>query len=94
MCLLTMIFILFADKGRKMMEQEKIYNDIKHQIDHIRRIEESVKRKPTAKDLKETVKLCKDFGLKISIDEIPNLHSVCALEKWRIKRITDFLDSR
>lgn len=74
------------------MEQEKIYDDIRHQIDHIRNIEESIKRKPTPKDLKETVKLCKDFGLRINIHEIPNLHSVCALEKWRIKKITDFLD--
>lgn len=75
------------------MNQKIIYDEISHKREHIQRIEDSVKRKPTTKDLKETVKLCKDFGLKISIDEIPDLHSVCALEKWRFKKIYEFLDS-
>lgn len=74
-------------------DNEPFYENIEAKKDHIRRIENSVRRKPTDKDLKESVKLLKEFGIKIDVSEIPDLRSVCELEKWRVRKICEYLDS-
>lgn len=76
-----------------MNEQDKYYENIVQKRDHIQRIENQVKKKPTENDIKETIRLFKDFGFKIDKSEIPDCRSVCELSKWRIKKINEFLDS-
>jgi hypothetical protein len=62
----------------------RYYDNLEAEKARIRRIEDSVRRKPTQSDYKETVKLLKDFDIKIAITDIPaNLRSVCELERWR-----------
>ena len=63
-------------------------NSIQHEIDNINRIENSIKSKPTIRDLKETVSLLKDFGIKIDISEIPDFYNVAALQRWRVAIIS------
>jgi len=76
-----------------MLEQESYYENIEGKRNRIQRIENQVRKKPDEKDIKETIRLFKDFGIKISRSEIPDCRSVCALSKWRVKKINEFLDS-
>lgn len=79
------------------MNKDKVYDkpfydNAEYEKERIRRIEEQVKAKPTAKDLKTTVSILKDFGITISISDIPEMKSVFELEKWRAKIIKERLD--
>lgn len=76
-----------------MIEQENYYENIAEKRNHIQRIEKQVKKKPDESDIKETIRLFKDFGITIDRSKIPDCRSVCELSKWRIKKINEFLDS-
>jgi hypothetical protein len=77
-----------------MNKKEEMYENIEQKKEHIRRIEATIRKKPSSADLRESVKLLKDFGIIIQISDIPDLRSVCELEKWRIKKICEYLDTR
>ena len=82
------------NRKTKISEQErKFYENLEVQKDHIRRIENQVKKEPTNSDLKESVRLLKDFGIVIVISDIPDFRSVCELERWRIKTISEYFKS-
>lgn len=69
-----------------------LYDNVDYERERIRRIEEQVKAKPTNKDLKNTVSILKDFGITITLSDIPDFKSVFALEQWRSKIIKQRLD--
>ena len=70
--------------GSILSNDHEEYGSIQHEIDNIKRIEDSIKAKPTEKDLKETIRLFKDFGIKMNIEEIPEFCNVAALYRWRV----------
>ena len=67
-----------------LLDEFEEYRSIQHDIDRIRRIEDSIKVKPTEKDMKETIRLLKDFGIKMKIENIPDFCNVAALHRWRV----------
>ena len=69
-----------------MNYQDRIFDSIEAQ-------KSSIQHKPTAADLKETVKLFDDFGMNVNMSEIPSFSSAYELEKWRVKKIVEFLGS-
>lgn len=71
-----------------MNYQDRIFDSIEAQKSSIQH-----KEKPTAADLKETVKLFDDFGMNVNMSEIPSFSSAYELEKWRVKKIVEFLGS-
>lgn len=71
---------------------KSLYDNIDYEKDRIRRIENQVKAVPTQKDLKVAVSVLKDFGIRISISDIPDVKSVYGLEKWKAKLIKEKLD--
>ena len=73
-----------------MNYQDRIFDSIEAQKRHK---EKARKEKPTAADLKETVKLFDDFGMNVNMSEIPSFSSAYELEKWRVKKIVEFLGS-
>lgn len=68
----------------EMMYDYNEYENIRYEIDRIKKIEDSVKAKPTIKDLKETIRLLEDFGIEMKIEEIPEFRNVAALSRWRV----------
>lgn len=76
-----------------MNYQDRIFDSIEAQKSSIQHKEKARKEKPTAADLKETVKLFDDFGINVNMSEIPSFSSAYELEKWRVKKIVEFLDS-
>lgn len=76
-----------------MNYQDRIFESIEAQKNSIQRKEKMRKEKPTAADLKETMKILKDFGIKIAVSDIPDFSSAYELEKWRVKMATKYLDS-
>lgn len=76
-----------------IQDNDVFYESLENQKKHIRRIEESVKKKPSSKDKRDSVKILKDFGITIDESDIPNLRSVCELEKWRIRIICEYFNS-
>jgi len=73
-------------------EDFRYYENLEAEKARIRRIEDSVRKKPTQYDLKETVKILRDFDIKIAITDIPtNLKSICELERWRRSLIKKLL---
>lgn len=79
-----------------MIQDEEIIeeNHLKHTIDKIQQIEDSIKIKPTKKDLKETIALFKDFEIDFDPAEIPDFKNVAALHRWRISVINKKLGGR
>lgn len=77
-----------------MNYQDRIFESIEEQKNSIQHKEKVRKEKPTNADLKETVKILDDFGIHISVSDIPNFSSAYELEKWRVEKITEFLGSR
>lgn len=69
-----------------------LYDNTEYEKNRIRRIEEQIKAKPTSKDLKDTVLVLKDFGIIISVSDIPDVDSVFKLEQWKAKLIKQRLD--
>ena len=67
---------------------------LQHEINRIRQIEDSIKVKPTNKDIKETVALFKDFEINVDISEIPDFKNVAALRRWRISVISNSLGDK
>lgn len=67
---------------------------LQHEINRIRQIEDSIKVKPTNKDIKETVALFMDFEVNIDISEIPDFKNVAALHRWRISVISNSLGDK
>lgn len=67
---------------------------LQHEINRIRQIEDSIKVKPTNKDIKETVALFKDFEINVDISEIPDFKTVAALHRWRISVISNSLGDK
>lgn len=67
---------------------------LQHERDRIKSIEDSMKVKPTNKDLKETVALFKDFDIKFDISKIPDFKNVAALHRWRISVISNRLGDK
>ena len=76
-----------------MNYQDRIFDSIEAQKSSIQHKERVRKEKPTAADLKETVKLFDDFGMNVNMSEIPSFSSAYELEKWRVKKIVEFLGS-
>lgn len=76
-----------------MNYQDRIFDSIEAQKSSIQHKEKARKEKPTAADLKETVKLFDDFGMNVNMSEIPSFSSTYELEKWRVKKIVEFLGS-
>jgi len=70
-----------------MGENYPEYEDIRSEIDRIQRIENSLKATPTKSDLKGTVRLLRDFKIKIKIEDIPNFATVSELHRWRLNII-------
>jgi len=59
------------------------------EIEDIRRItniENNYKRKPSTRDISETVVFLKDFGIRIPANKIPDFKSMFDLCQWR-KRV-------
>ncbi len=77
-----------------MNYQDRIFESIEAHKEAIRKAENARKEKPTNADLKETVKIFDDFGIEMQVSDIPDLPSAYELEKWRVKKITEYLDSR
>lgn len=71
--------------------QENILRDIETRKAIIRS-EKMRKEKPTSADLRETLRIFDDFGMRMSINKIPRFSSAYELEKWRVKKIMEFLD--
>ena len=76
-----------------MNYQDRIFDSIEAQKSSIQHKEKAKKENPTAADLKETVKLFDDFGMNVNMSEIPSFSSAYELEKWRVKKIVEFLGS-
>ena len=76
-----------------MNYQDRIFDSIEAQKSSIQHKEKARKEKPTEADLKETVKLFDDFGMNVNMSEIPSFSSAYELEKWRVKKIVEFLGS-
>ena len=55
-----------------MNYQDRIFDSIEAQKSSIQHKEKARKEKPTAADLKETVKLFDDFGMNVNMSEIPS----------------------
>lgn len=70
-----------------------LFDSIEAQKSSIQHKEKARKEKPTVADLKETVKLFDDFGMNVNMSEIPSFSSAYELEKWRVKKIVEFLGS-
>lgn len=68
------------------------YEYLEAEKQRIQRIENQVKAKPTQRDLKKAVSVLKDFGIKISVSDIPECKSVFCLEQWKAKKIKERLD--
>lgn len=64
-----------------------IDDGIQHEIDRIQNIENQLKAAPKKSDLKETVRLLRDFKIKMKIEEIPNFATVSQLHRWRLNII-------
>lgn len=75
-----------------MNDQDKILDCIEVEKNNIRRNEDKRKSKPTDADLMETVQLLKDFGINIKISKIPDFSSMFELERWRLKKIKEYLE--
>ena len=76
--------VTFEDK----INIQKYYNQTdRDKQEEIQHIEDIVKAKPTLRDLKQTVKLLGDFGIHISIEDIPDCYNVAALQRWRVGKI-------
>lgn len=56
-------------------------------IERIRNIENSIKKAPSVSDLKETVHMLRDFGIKIEEEDIPEFATVAELHRWRLSKI-------
>lgn len=72
--------------------QDRIFKSIVAHRNSIQRKEQARKEKPTNSDLWETRKILCDFGIIMEIEDIPDFSSAYELEKWRTKKIMDFLD--
>lgn len=68
-----------------------LYDNLEVEKQRIRKIENEIKAKPSEKDLRNTVSILKDFGIKIDISDIPDCKSVFDLEQWRLKIIKENL---
>ncbi len=75
-----------------MRDQDRIFRSMVAHKNSIQKTEKARKEKPTKSDIKETKKIFEDFGVPISADDIPDFNSAYELEKWRTKRITEYLD--
>lgn len=75
-----------------MNDQDKILDCIEVEKNNIRRNEDKRKSKPTDADLIETVQLLEDFGINIKISKIPDFSSMSELERWRLKKIKEYLE--
>lgn len=75
-----------------MNDQDKILDCIEVEKNNIRRNEDKRKSKPTDVDLIETVQLLEDFGINIKISKIPDFSSMFELERWRLKKIKEYLE--
>ena len=49
------------------------------------------RRPPTYDELVETVNILSDFGISISINQIPKFGDMYGLERWRKKKIKEKL---
>lgn len=69
-----------------MNYQDRIFDSIEAQKSSIQHKEKARKEKPTAADLKETVKLFDDFGMNVNMSEIPSFSSAYELEKMESQK--------
>ena len=63
-----------------MNYQDRIFDSIEAQKSSIQHKEKARKEKPTAADLKETVKLFDDFGMNVNMYEIQSFSYAYELE--------------
>lgn len=69
-----------------------LYENLEAEKAKIWRIEREMKSKPKHSDLRDTVSLLKDFGIKIEISDIPDFKSLFDLERWRSTKIKEILE--
>lgn len=55
--------------------------------ERIRRLENERKKPPTLKHYREVLNTLRDFGIKISLKDIPEFSSFGDLERWQRKKI-------
>ena len=55
--------------------------------ERIRRLENERKNPPTLKQYREVLNTLRDFGIKISLKDIPEFSSFGDLERWQRKKI-------
>lgn len=55
--------------------------------ERIRRLENERKNSPTLKHYREVLNTLRDFGIKISLKDIPEFSSFGDLERWQRKKI-------
>ena len=60
---------------------------------HIQYMENARKRKPDKKDYKELQSILRDFGIHISLDDLPEFNSISELEFWKKSKIKEKLNS-
>lgn len=65
---------------------------LQSRIERIKRLEDAVKRKPTKKDVRETISLLRDFGITIRQSDILELKNVAELQRWRTSVIKQRLN--
>lgn len=65
---------------------------LQSKIERIKRLEDAVKRKPTKKDVKETISLLRDFGITIRQSDMLELKNVAELQRWRASVIKQRLN--
>ena len=62
------------------------------QAEYIRKQEKARKKSPSDSDIKDLLHFLHDFGISISIDNVPKFKNVQEMELWKKKKIMDKLD--
>ena len=62
------------------------------QAEYIRKQEKARKKSPSDSDIKDLLHFLHDFGISISIDNVPKFKNVQEMELWKKSKIMDKLN--
>ena len=62
------------------------------QAEHIRKQEKARKNQPSKTEVKQLLHFLHDFGISISIDNVPKFKNVQEMELWKKSKIMDKLN--
>ena len=62
------------------------------QAEYIRKQEKARKKSPSDSDIKDLLHFLHDFGISVSIDNVPKFKNVQEMELWKKSKIMDKLN--